>query len=654
MNHLNVSFREGDFDIAVVAGPRLESWPSAGVRALSLLCAEMGLKVGVFGGDSLSVKGVVPSPGTGGVAIVQDSQGRIHRIRARAIVRVSAPSEFPDPFPGWRSTGLVPLATALRLRADSHVRWEPGVAILGTGNRALRFGSSLLESGVPEVICFETRGPGSAGVAVKRYSGWEVERRRFEMAGGKVIEAQPVSLTQKSPLLWEFRARDSQGVRVQEVARVVSAGPFHELAEVREHPPGSMLFELLQSAPEQRTDDVEGWALEEERGRYLATRIVRALGTDLGAKREELDKIYRRARGRMRRYLKHRAEPFAPSYQGKWTAGADLKAMREFRGLPQSEHKKRPIAALECFEEIPCNVCQTVCPSDAIRIGHVPRTQDTLLTEANCTSCGLCVRACPSGVIPMIHEREDRSTSQVMLPWRGLKLWKPGEVATLLNRKGDTLGSARVVATDDAARPQLVTLEVPSHLVWEARGLRRSAREAEVQDLDFVAATQAAKLAPEKVEILLNGEKRVVRDEMPVSLSLFEIGRSRPSDVLLCSDGSCRMCEVTVDGVKKLGCQTLTHRGMSVRAPLEAEPRSETPPICPCLGITREELVERMKHGKLSSPDAVISLTHVGEGRCHGQLCMEAVRRVLIEEGIDAGQWVDWRFPWSDWELNHF
>jgi ferredoxin len=321
---------------------------------------------------------------------------------------------------------------------------------------------------------------------------------------------------------------------------------------------------------------------------------------------------------------------------------------------------------VECFEEIPCNVCEIACPADAISLGHVPRTHDTLLTESKCISCGICVRACPSGAIPMIQEREDRSTSQITLPWRGPKPWKVSDTAILLNRRGDTLGSARVVLTDETARPQLVTLDVPTHLVWEARGLKRG-REAEVQDLEFLAATQEDRLAHEKVEILLNGEKRVVRDAMPVSLSLFEVGRSRPGDTLLCSDGSCGMCELTVDGVKKLGCQTLTHRGMSVRAPgsvpsvgASAIPggaraslhEEETAAICPCLGITKDELVERMRQGKLQSPDAVISLTHVGEGKCHGQLCMEAVRRTLVEEGLDAAQWVDWRFPWTDWEIN--
>jgi hypothetical protein len=69
------------------------------------------------------------------------------------------------------------------------------------------------------------------------------------------------------------------------------------------------------------------------------------------------------------------------------------------------------------------------------------------------------------------------------------------------------------------------------------------------------------------------------------------------------------------------------------------------------MGVTREQVIERLKQGKLSSPEAVLSVTHVGEGKCHGQLCTEAFRRVLLENGIDASQWIDWRFPWQDWIL---
>ena len=62
-----LSVRDGKFDVAIVAGPRVTQWPSPCLRALSLLCTEMGLTTGTFGGESLTVRGVIPLPGTGGL-----------------------------------------------------------------------------------------------------------------------------------------------------------------------------------------------------------------------------------------------------------------------------------------------------------------------------------------------------------------------------------------------------------------------------------------------------------------------------------------------------------------------------------------------------------------------------------------------------------
>jgi Fe-S-cluster-containing hydrogenase component 2 len=644
--------RDGRFDVVIAAGPRVDPWPSAGVRSISTLCAEMGLSVGYLGGETLSARGVIPLPGTGGLVIAEDAQKRIHRIHARAVVRLRAPSELPDPFPGSRSPGLIPLTTALKLQEQNIIRWAPTAVILGSGNRALRFGSSLLDSGVPEVICVET----TPNWGAKRFAGWEVERRRFEIAGGKLIEARPVRLSSKAAMLWELRVEDAQGIRVIEASRIVSAGPFSSSVGIREYPPGSFLFELEQTAGAVREEDIEGWIVEEERGRGLAVKIVKALAHELGPRREELDRAHRRARIRLKRYQRHFEEPFTPAYQGKWLAHSDAQRIRSFSGIPKSEHRARPIASIECIEEVGCNVCEKACPASAI---DLVRKKDQVLNEAACTGCGVCVNLCPSGSIHLIHEKDSAPMSQLTLAWRGARPWKAGELATLLNRRGESLGSGRIVEVPDAPDPrvQLVRVEVPSHLASDARGIRRGRRGPD--DIEsYASPLEQDRAQANRVEILLDGEKRLVRDRISISMALFETGQSRPEDILLCPDGSCGLCQVTVDGIRKLGCQTPIHRGMAIRlegAPPAAEGAANqppaSPPICPCLGVMREDVLERTHQGRLQSADAVAAITHVGEGKCHGQLCRDPLRRLLLQEGLDAESWIDWQFPWSEWAL---
>jgi ferredoxin len=650
-----ISVRDGRFDVAVVAAPGIDLWPSTGVRAIASLCANMGLSVGLFGGDDLRVRGVIPSQGTGGTIIIEDAQKRIHRIEARAVVRVSPVSELCDPFPGWRSAGFIPLSTAIQLKRASHLQWDPCTVILGTGNPALRFGTQLLQAGSTEVYCVETYAQWGA----KRFAGWEVERRRFEMAGGRLIEAKPVRLSQKAAMLWELRLQDTQGIRLLEVARVVSAGPFQNRLGTREHPPGSLLFELDQTARTVPSDDVEGWQLEKERARLLAVKIIRSLSTELGPRRDELEQIQRRARGRLKRYSRHLNEPFTPSWQGKWMSGSDARKIRSFSGVPQEGQKKKPLASVECLEEIACSVCQTVCPTQAIQISPRAEPPARILSEDLCTACGICLKACPSEAISMIEEKEDQSLSLLTLPWKGKQLWKEGEFATLLNRRGDALGSARVkkVMPESSEQVQLVQLEVPAHLLWEARGLRRPKPEA-VEDEAFFKAIQRSSSSESKVEITVNGEKRLVRDQIPVTVALYETGQNRPVDALFCRDGSCGLCEVSIDGNKKQACQSQIHRGMALKidgisrpTPGSPKPGAEDCSLCPCLGITREQVTDRMKQGHLRSPEAVLSVTHVGEGRCRGRVCMDPFLRALKEQGIETDGWIDWRFPWSEWTL---
>jgi ferredoxin len=614
-----------------------------GVRTLTALCSEMGLTVGLMGAPGLRVTGVLPLPGAGGLVLAEDSQGRIHRITARAVVRVSAPSPFPPPFPGWRTEGLIPLSTAEILFKEARVRWTPSTVIFGTGNGALRFGSKLLETGrAATVACVELAGPWGG----KPYAGGEVERRRFESGGGRILKGKPVRLDRKGPGLWELRLQDDHGTRLMETGRVVSAGPFVGQAGVREYPPGSCLFEMDQTAAVNRADDVEGWSLEEERGRWLGARIARALVADLGERREPLEKTFRRARSRLKGCGEHQAEPYAPEYEGKWLAKNSVDRLRAFMGVPQAAQRTRVVASLECVESIPCNLCEKACPESAIQIKRTAAEGGPgFLIESDCTACGLCLSACPSGAALMMHER-DQSTSLVTLPWRGRHAWQVGELATLLNRRGERLGSARVATLSDApGGVRLVQLEVPSHLTWQARGLKAPKPASGDEDLALVAQTEAE---PPRAEILLDGDRRLAREGVTVSIALFELGRARPGDTLLCPDGSCGLCDVGIDGVKQRACQTKVRRGMALKLDTSAE---STDALCPCLGISEQEAIERVRQGKLSSMEAATAVARVGEGRCHGQLCSSSFRKLTAEAGVDSAEWVDWRFPWVDWVL---
>ena len=161
--------------------------------------------------------------------------------------------------------------------------------------------------------------------------------------------------------------------------------------------------------------------------------------------------------------------------------------------------------------------------------------------------------------------------------------------------------------------------------------------------------------ASTKVEVLLRNDKRLLRNGQPLALALFETGLARPEDRLLCRDGSCGLCEVEVDGVKRLACRTQVHRGMSVQLDPSASANTtvdDSAMVCPCRGIQQEDILRRVREGRLRSPDVIRQSCGVGEGRCRGRICSEPFRRILVDEGLEAEQWIDWRFPWSEWTIS--
>jgi ferredoxin len=54
------------------------------------------------------------------------------------------------------------------------------------------------------------------------------------------------------------------------------------------------------------------------------------------------------------------------------------------------------LAAVDAEQCSACSRCETVCPTDAIRID-----QTAVIDQAKCTGCGQCVAECPQGAITL-------------------------------------------------------------------------------------------------------------------------------------------------------------------------------------------------------------------------------------------------------------
>ena len=151
---------------------------------------------------------------------------------------------------------------------------------------------------------------------------------------------------------------------------------------------------------------------------------------------------------------------------------ADLK---DSPGIPDvARRQKGPVASIECLEDIPCNPCETNCNYDAIIVGE-DITNIPHLYGDKCVACRTCVYICPGQAIVLVDESLPDGKASVMMPYEYRPLPQKGDVVTALNRAGQELGDAKVVAvrqTQKMDQTATVTIEVPRDWSMQARAIR--------------------------------------------------------------------------------------------------------------------------------------------------------------------------------------
>jgi Fe-S-cluster-containing hydrogenase component 2 len=144
-------------------------------------------------------------------------------------------------------------------------------------------------------------------------------------------------------------------------------------------------------------------------------------------------------------------------------------------GVPSgARRRKGPVATIECLEDIPCNPCESSCNVDAIFVGD-DITNIPHLDEDKCVACQTCVYICPGQAIFMIDESLPDGKATVMMAYEYRPLPEKGDVVFALDRAGNKLGDATVVAvrkTQRMDRTATVTIELPQEWSMQARAIR--------------------------------------------------------------------------------------------------------------------------------------------------------------------------------------
>ena len=132
--------------------------------------------------------------------------------------------------------------------------------------------------------------------------------------------------------------------------------------------------------------------------------------------------------------------------------------------FPEAEEGVLPV--IHCLQEIPCNPCSTVCPTESIAMEG-----DPLLGlpryDGRCIGCGKCVLVCPGLAVTLVDYRRDRDNPIVTVPFEMAHVpLAVGAKVVGVDIDGNPLGEFAVAALQQNREnlTRLVRLRVPRAL----------------------------------------------------------------------------------------------------------------------------------------------------------------------------------------------
>jgi sarcosine oxidase subunit alpha len=137
------------------------------------------------------------------------------------------------------------------------------------------------------------------------------------------------------------------------------------------------------------------------------------------------------------------------------------------QAFPEAESGVMPV--IHCLQEIPCNPCTTVCPTESIRIEGDPLMGLPVYTggEDSCSGCLKCVTVCPGLAIILVDSRKDPVFPEITVPYEvGNFAVLKGDTIEAVDIHGRALGAMTVTAVlnNKKSRTQLIRFKAPKHL----------------------------------------------------------------------------------------------------------------------------------------------------------------------------------------------
>lgn len=135
--------------------------------------------------------------------------------------------------------------------------------------------------------------------------------------------------------------------------------------------------------------------------------------------------------------------------------------------------RKGGLAVVECPQRIPCNPCNTSCPTGAIRefadINDVPA-----IDYEKCTGCGICVARCPGLACFVADLSIGNGQALMKLPHEMQPVPEKDARVACLGRSGETICEGVVTGVVEPLkdRTRVVHVVIPAEHIGMVRAIR--------------------------------------------------------------------------------------------------------------------------------------------------------------------------------------
>jgi Fe-S-cluster-containing hydrogenase component 2 len=137
------------------------------------------------------------------------------------------------------------------------------------------------------------------------------------------------------------------------------------------------------------------------------------------------------------------------------------------------DNKKNGLVIVECPERIPCNPCNTSCPTGAI-LPFKDINDHPEIDYTKCTGCAMCVAACPGLACFVIDMTFSTEEALYKLPYEMLPRPQKGDKVKCLDRTGKeiTEGTVQNVTEPYKDSTLIIHVSAPKILFNEIRAVR--------------------------------------------------------------------------------------------------------------------------------------------------------------------------------------